>query len=161
MHYEEVVLTVYKYIALLRDSPLEPYHFNETKQLNKTFFRFREQIQPTRYVKSIALSLLNPIAEEPQDILSDGVDSWEWDEPAVRRLLESFRPENGRVMLMAKDHDPRVIGDSGTWQSEKWYGTEYQVQRLSEAFIAKVSAMTAYARRIGLLNPCPPGKPVL
>ncbi|KAI0812746.1 LuxS/MPP-like metallohydrolase [Irpex lacteus] len=139
LHYEEVVLTVYNYIALLRSSPLEPYHFAEMKQLNITSFRFKEKIQPQTYVKTIAVKLLDPVAGEPQDILSDGVESWEWDEPAVRRLLDSFRPENGRVMLMAKDHDSSVIGDVGTWEHEKWYGTDYQVRKLSETFINKAN----------------------
>ena len=138
MHYEEVVLTIFNYIALIRDSALELYHFEELKQLHKTFFRFREKGQPHYFVQSIALRLLDPVAEEPQDILSVGEDNMEWDEPAVRQLLDSLRPENARVGVMAKVHDPSVAGDGENWEVEKWYGTEYRVKKLPKEFLAKV-----------------------
>ncbi|KAI0698094.1 LuxS/MPP-like metallohydrolase [Cytidiella melzeri] len=133
MHYEEVVLAIFNYIALLRASDFEPYHFDEKKQMAATTFRFREKSQPHTYVRAVASSLLE--AFEPEDILSGSALSQEWDEGAIRLLLSTMRPENARVMVMARDHDPAVAGKGDEWDVEKWYGTEYRVRRMSAAFI--------------------------
>ncbi|KAG8725587.1 Insulinase (Peptidase M16) [Ceratobasidium sp. 395] len=55
---------------------------------------------------------------------------WQWDEPAVRKLLDTFSVERSRVMLMAKDGLPE-----GNWVKEKWYKSEYWIEKLPASLI--------------------------
>lgn len=139
VNYEDVILTIFDYFSLLRFMPLASYHFEEMKQLSATSFRFREKSQPHSFVRNLALALLDPF--QPQDILSGAALSREWDETAVRELLDSMRPENGRVTVLAREHDHRVVGDNVEWSAEKWYGTEYMVTRMSESLLEGVSTI--------------------
>ncbi|KAI0345483.1 LuxS/MPP-like metallohydrolase [Trametopsis cervina] len=137
LHYKEVVVEIFHYLSLLRDSPFEPYHFDEIRRMSEFHFRFREKGQPHAYVRRLSLDLLDLV--EPPELLSAGATTREWDEEAVRRLLDTLRPENARITVTARDHDSAVVGDNNIWATEKWYGTQYQVQRLSSAFLEEAS----------------------
>lgn len=58
---------------------------------------------------------------------------WEWNEPAVRNLLNTLSVEKSRVMLMAKDGLPE-----GNWLKEKWYGAEYWTEKLPTNVVEQV-----------------------
>jgi insulysin len=132
-----VVLAIFNYIVLFRSSPFEAYHFEERRQMTATRFRFSEKSQPHTDVRKISLDLLNPL--DPEDILSGGALSQSWDEKAVRELLDVLRPEKARVMIMAQEHDSSINDEAEPWSMEKWYGTVYKVQSMSQAFIDQVS----------------------
>ena len=133
-------MTIYQYLALLRSSTFEPYHFEEVAQMAKTRFRFQEKSQPHTYARELARRLLDPVP--PERVLDCGALVREWDEKGVRELLDLLVPEKGRVLLMAKDHDACVLGNSDgveqVWEKEKWYGTEYAVKKLGDDFVREV-----------------------
>lgn len=69
---------------------------------------------------------------------------WDWDadgnasvgESTVRRYLDSLRIQEGRVVLMAKEHEKLRPGLK--WEKEPWYDTDYNVERFDENFIKEV-----------------------
>ncbi|EKM58998.1 uncharacterized protein PHACADRAFT_249147 [Phanerochaete carnosa HHB-10118-sp] len=140
VHCQDVLLAICNYLSLLRASTFASHHFHERAQMATTFFRFAEKYQPHEYARNIARALLLPLP--PERILDGGALVREWDEQGVREFLALLRPENGRVMLMAKEHDPAVLGlgnGQERWEVEKWYGTEYIVQRLNDEFLEKAN----------------------
>ncbi|PSS38132.1 hypothetical protein PHLCEN_2v39 [Hermanssonia centrifuga] len=137
VHYEDVVMTIFNYLSLLRTSHLEAYHHAEIKQMSATSFRFREKIQPHTYVRTLALDLLEPLPTE--QLLSNGMLALEWDENTIRETLNMIRPETCRVLIMARDHGRAFIDKDVVWSTEKWYGTEYFVKRLSEDFVKQAN----------------------
>lgn len=136
MHWEEVVLTVFNYMTLLRSSDIELYHFEEQRDMSAVSFRFREKSQPHSYSTWLCDQLLEPYP--PAWVLSGSSLLRRWDESLIRDILGLLTPERGRVMIMAKHHDSQVVGEDLEWHTERWYGTEYHVQRLSQEFIDKV-----------------------
>lgn len=61
-------------------------------------------------------------------------------EKEVREILEGCRAARGRVLLMGpKSEFERVRAQEGKdkvqWQTEKWYGTQYFVERFDEGFL--------------------------
>lgn len=134
-HYKDVLAAFYDYLALLRDSPLAPHHFAELMQMSAINFRFQEKVQPHTYVGWLARELARPYP--PAEVLSASDLFLEWDERAVRELLETYiLPEKGRVTLQAREH-PEVPSDA--WKTERWYGAEYCVRRLDEELLKKAS----------------------
>lgn len=100
-------------------------------------FRFQEKMQPHTYVGWLAHELACPYP--PSEVLSASELFLDWDEPAVRKLLDEYLiPEKGRVILEAREH-PEVPTDA--WQTERWYGAEYCVRRLGEGLLKKASGI--------------------
>ncbi|GBE85090.1 Putative zinc protease [Sparassis crispa] len=137
-HYQEVLLTTFNYISLLRSSNLPPYHFSEISTISALNFRFQEKVQPHLWVNYLSAKLLEPYP--PEWTLSGGSLNREWDEILVRETLAAIVPERGRVTLQAQEHDERVVGKDAQWESEKWYGTQYSVRRIDASFIDKAQA---------------------
>ncbi|TFY68977.1 hypothetical protein EVJ58_g698 [Rhodofomes roseus] len=129
----EVLEAFYDYFTLLRSSTLEPYHFDELRRMSAINFRFQEKTQPHTYVGWLARELAGPYP--PSQVLSASSLFLDWDEAAVRELLETYvLPEKGRVVLEALEH-PDIGKDE--WQKERWYGAEYCVRRLDENLLRK------------------------
>ncbi|KAK7686016.1 hypothetical protein QCA50_010827 [Cerrena zonata] len=134
-HYEEVILTIFNYLALLRatPTPLPSYHFDEIKKMSSVSYQFREKSQPHSYATSLAFELLEPYP--PQWILSGSSVIREWDEGLFRGILSLLLPEKCRLMIMSKYHASEVVGDEPIWRKEKWYKTGYIVRKLDRTFI--------------------------
>ncbi|KAG8745619.1 Insulinase (Peptidase M16) [Ceratobasidium sp. 414] len=127
-HHTEVLLAVYKYLEFLRTSELPTYVYDESKSIAESRFRFAEKRSADKYVSSLAERLAGPY---PRDLVLCAESlMWEWDEPAVRKLLDTFTVEGSRVMLMSKDGLPE-----GNWLKEKWYQAEYWTEKLPTTLV--------------------------
>ncbi|QRV87985.1 insulysin [Ceratobasidium sp. AG-Ba] len=127
-HHTEVLLTVYKYLEFLRTSELPIYIYEESKSIAESKFRFAEKSSADKYVSSLAERLSGPY---PRDLVLCAESlMWKWDEPAVRKLLDTFTVEQSRVMLMSKEGLPE-----GNWKKEKWYKAEYWTEKLSPTLV--------------------------
>ena len=71
----------------------------------------------------------------------------EWDESGegekeVRDILNTLTIDEGRAIVMARpDEFQHVLGAEDkplNWESERWYGTKYLVEKFSEDFASKV-----------------------
>ncbi|KAJ7723946.1 Metalloenzyme, LuxS/M16 peptidase-like protein, partial [Mycena maculata] len=141
-NHREVSLVIFKFLALLRDSQFEAFHQRELVTLSATKFRFKEKGRPDSYATWAAEHMTRPVPLEL--VLSAQALIWDWDgddqpggggEAKVRAYLDSFRPENARVMLMAKGVEHTKLAPNAVWEKEPWYGTEYYVEKFNEAFI--------------------------
>ncbi|EJD53131.1 hypothetical protein AURDEDRAFT_110880 [Auricularia subglabra TFB-10046 SS5] len=134
--YREVVLTLCKYLNMLRDTPTFPEHlFEELRVLAETRFNFAEKRPAESYVSGLADHMHRPYP--PEYTLSGSALLWDWDEPLVRRTLAELRPEKGRVIVMAKDFKPLGMDDTVQWDAEKWYKTPYCKMPMDEDFLAE------------------------
>lgn len=133
--YREVVLTMCKYLNMLRDAPSFPVHlYTELKTLAETRFNFAEKRSSDSYVSSLSEQMQRPYP--PEYVLCGNTLLWDWDEPLVRRILADFVPEKGRVIVMGKDYSALGLEDpSVKWENEKWYKTAYNLQQMDEKFL--------------------------
>ena len=130
--YREVISACFQYLDLLRSSPLPQWHFEESKELADIRFRFAEKSSPDSYATNISTHMKWPT---PRELVISGPSLlWDWDEKLVRKVLEGLSPESGRVFVMGKNMDE--IDVNGPWEAEKWYGTEYKVEKMT---VPKVS----------------------
>ncbi|EJD02194.1 insulin-degrading enzyme [Fomitiporia mediterranea MF3/22] len=136
-NYREALKACYKYINLLRDSELPAWSQSEIQALAALHFRFEEkQARPENYASRISGSMKLPL---PRSLILSGPKlTWDWDEQLVRDTLSELTVENGRVVVMAKDHS--TIGNQGPWTAEPWYGTEYTVDRLDDEITSAARA---------------------
>jgi insulysin len=131
-HWRDVIVVVYNYITVLKSSSFKPYIAEEIRQLADIRFRYKEKKRPDKYATELSELLQRPYPRER--VLSAASLVWSHDAEAVRHLLDGFGPRTGRIMVMGRDM-AKLTQDSG-WEKEKWYGTEYKVQRLEDSVLA-------------------------
>ena len=82
-----------------------------------------------------------------ENLLTGPKLTWEWKDEAdrqqgearIRQYLESFRIDESRVVLMAKQADHEKVHSGLQWEKEPWYGTEYAVQRFDDDMCRQVN----------------------
>lgn len=135
--YLTVVRTVFSYISLLKTSISSfPQYFEEFRELSEMFFRNREKSQPHAYVVSLAARLEDDRPAE--SLLSADSLYREYNEEAVKAVLGCLLPGKARLTLSAKDHETLAVSSGIVWQNEKWYGTEYAVQKFGTDILEEV-----------------------
>jgi len=138
-NYREVIRSIFSCISLLRTSiPYLPPYFEEFKKLSEISFRNREKSQPHTYV----ISLTRRLEEDPPAQWLLNADSLyrEYSEAAMKDVLDCLLPEKARLVMSAKDHGNLAETSQIDWQKERWYGTEYAVQKFSSDILEKVSS---------------------
>jgi len=150
-NHRDVVRTIFSYISLLRTSISSfPSYFEELKELSEIFFRNREKSQPHTY----AISLTRRLEEDQPAQWLLNADSLyrEYSEVAVNIVLDCLFPERARLTLSAKDHRILVETNQIDWQKERWYGTEYTVQKFGPDMLEKVSSRVTQVTQIAHSN---------
>jgi len=131
--YQEVVLAVCKYLNILRSTETFPEHlWHETQILAETRFNYAEKRASDSYASALSEIMSKPYP--PELLLSAGSLLWDWDETLVRRTLAEIVPENSRILLMARDFTIADL-EPPQWDAERWYKTQYHVQRMDDAFL--------------------------
>ncbi len=105
----------------------------------RTRFRFREKTAPHSYASALAHNFAAPY---PPEWLISGPSQYRGcDEDVLRTLLDGWRPERARVVVLAKEHREEVVGKDVRWLTAEWYGTQYVVRRLGDALLQRVSGL--------------------
>ncbi|CDH56832.1 a-pheromone processing metallopeptidase ste23 [Lichtheimia corymbifera JMRC:FSU:9682] len=124
--YEDVVVCVFQYINMLRQSGVQRSIFNEVQSLASLAFRFKEKYPPSQYTSRLA-GLMQHGYPAPF-ILSGPSLIREYNVDIINENLEYLRPDNFRIMV-ASQQPPN--GAQFTMR-EKWYDTEYNVLEFSD-----------------------------
>ncbi|KAJ3551779.1 hypothetical protein NM688_g4513 [Phlebia brevispora] len=140
-HYREVMLAVFKYLSLLRSSPLPQWYSEEMSRISAMRFRFAEKRRPDDYAMFVAEHMGWPV---PRDHILDApqtVDAWDkadrlnGGEKEVRDLLNSLTVYRGRAVLMAKKEEFGRVRPGLEWKNEPIYGTPYHVEQFDSKFL--------------------------
>lgn len=130
-HYQEVIIAVYRYIALLRNQPPDKRAFDEIKALSDIEFRFYEPTHGSEYASEIAKGLQAPV---PREVAISG--RWllnRFDASAIVEALERLDIRHGNVAVTAKVMPPAV---GPLDQTEPVYGTRYRKDKMPAEIIA-------------------------
>lgn len=115
-HWDQVVHTVYQYIGMLRNQRHMPsYIYEELFKMNEAAYQYQEDVSTDEFVEEMADRLAPCHALLPPERLLDGYELlWEYDEHAIRQLIEKyFTPSNARYDLMSS-----TFGRAADYSSE-------------------------------------------
>ena len=148
--YEEVVKTVFQYIALIKEQPPQKWISDEIRGMTEVDFKFQEKTPASAFASRMSSVMQKPL---PREWLLSGLDLIRrFDPQAISKALEYLRPDNCRVTVVAQDFP-------GNWnEKEKWYGTEYKLLPIDTKFaedIKKAATTTAQDRIPDLHLPLP------
>ncbi|KAK2763223.1 Insulinase (Peptidase M16) [Arachnomyces sp. PD_36] len=124
--YHEVVKVIFEYISLIKEQPPQQWIFDEMKNLAEVEFKYKQKSPASRFTSRLSSVMQKPL---PRDwLLSGATLIRKFDPAAITQALGYLRADNFRIMLVSQ-HYP------GDWDSkEKWYGTEYKVEKIPEDF---------------------------
>ncbi|KIY01767.1 uncharacterized protein Z520_01905 [Fonsecaea multimorphosa CBS 102226] len=122
-NYHEIVKIVFRYIGMMKATPPVAWMHEEMKNMAEVDFRFRQKSPASRFTSAISCVLQKP--ELPRNWLLSSTSKFrKFDAQAIAQAMQYLREDNFRLMLVAQDYP-------GDWdQKEKWYGTEYKVERI-------------------------------
>lgn len=129
-NYQEVVAVVFQYIAMIKEHPPQRWIFEEIKGMTEVDFTFQEKTPASSFASRMSSVMQKPI---PRDRLLSGLDVIRRFEPGqISKALTYLRPDNCRVTVVSQEFP-------GDWNmKEKWYGTDYKLQRIEPDFAASM-----------------------
>ena len=130
--YREVVEVVFQYLSLIRESSPQKWIFDEVKGMSEVDFKFQEKSTASNFVRTLCSTMQKPL---PREWLLSTTDLLrQFDGNAISTALEYLKADNYRLTIVSQKYP-------GDWPlKERWYGTEYKVERISPEFAAAVKA---------------------
>ena len=130
--YGEVVEVVFQYLSLIRESSPQKWIFDEVKGMSEVDFKFQEKSTASNFVRTMCSTMQKPL---PREWLLSATDLLRhFDGNAISTALEYLKADNYRLTIVSQKYP-------GDWPlKERWYGTEYKVDRISPEFAAAVKA---------------------
>ncbi|KAI9336687.1 Metalloenzyme, LuxS/M16 peptidase-like protein [Pilaira anomala] len=120
VHYEDVVVAIFQYIEMLKESGPKQWIFDEIKSLAEIEFRFSEKCTPSQYASYLSQQMQENLP--PHQTISGSHILRKYDPKLINQHLELLRPDNFRLMLAAQEF-PHGIQLT---KVEKWYSTDYE-----------------------------------
>ena len=146
--YREIVEVVFQYISLIKESPPQKWIFDEIKGMSEVDFMFQEKSSASTFVRTMCSTMQKPLPRKWLLSATDLVRKFDGD--AISKALGYLRADNYRLTIVSQQYP-------GDWPlKEKWYGTEYKVERISADFAAavkKAEEVTSKTRITGLHLP--------
>ncbi|MCJ1310738.1 Insulinase (Peptidase M16) [Agyrium rufum] len=124
--YEEIVQIVFQYIALLKDAPPQKWIVDEVKGMAEVDFRFKQKTPASSFTSVLSSEMQKCL---PRDWLMSGSRLIrQFDADAITHALNFLRTDAYRLTIVSKEFP-------GDWdQKERWYGTEYRVEKIPKEF---------------------------
>lgn len=133
-HYQDILRVVFQYISLMKEQPPAKWMFDEMKNMGDVNFRFKQKSPASRFTSNISAMMQKPL---PRNwLLSGSTKLRKFDPDGITKALQFLRPDNFRLMIISPDHPVNLD------KKEKWYGTEYTVQRIPAETLLELEEST-------------------
>jgi insulysin len=131
-NYKEVARTIFQYIGMMRTREPQEWIMDELMRISEINFRSKQKSPSWQTTSSLAGVMQKPYDREA--LLSGPTVIREFNATRIREAMSYLRPDNFRMTIASQDFP-------GGWdRKEKWYGTEYKVEKLAEGLLAEVRA---------------------
>lgn len=130
--YREVTKAIFQYIGMMKENPPVEWMFQEQKNMGEVDFKFKQKSPASRFTSGTSSTMQQPLPREW--LLSSYSKLRKFDPKAIVNAMQFLREDNFRMMIVSQDYP-------GDWnQKEKWYGTEYKVDKLTPEFRSEIAA---------------------
>ena len=128
--YREIVEVVFQYISLIKESPPQKWIVDEVKGMSEVDFKFQEKSSASNFVRTMCSTMQKPLPREWLLSATDLIRKFDGD--AISKALGYLRADNYRLTIVSQKYP-------GDWpMKERWYGTEYKVEKISPDFAGAV-----------------------
>jgi insulysin len=128
--YREVVKTIFQYIALIKEQPPQKWIVDEMAKLSEVDFKFRQKAPASASVSNYVTYMKKPYPKDK--LLSAASKITDFNPTAIQRGLDALRADRFKLILASQNYP-------GDWdRKEKWYGTEYRLDKIPDDFMKEV-----------------------
>lgn len=127
--YREVVKVIFQYISLIKENSPQQWIFDEMKNMGEVEFRFKQKSPASRFSSSLSSVMQKPL---PREWLLSGSLMRKYDPKLIEQALDHLRADNFRLVIVTPE-SPVALD-----KKEKWYGTEYAVEKIPADFAAEI-----------------------
>lgn len=134
---DEIITLVFQYLQMLRQDGIKEWIFEECRHINDMQFRFKDKERPMNYVRTLALRLHDfPLGE----ILNGPWKMTEFKPDLIEDVLKRLIPQNLHAIIIGQSFSE--ITD----QTEKWYGTKFKRQPISQDKLSSWTRLDTHPR---------------
>ncbi|KAJ5536000.1 Peptidase M16 core [Penicillium frequentans] len=127
--HQEVAKVIFEYIAMIKEREPEQWIFDEMKNLAEVDFRFKQKTPASRFTSRLSSVMQKQL---PREWLLSGSLLRRFDSALIKKAMSYLRADNFRLIIVSQEYP-------GDWdQKEKWYGTEYKVEKIPADFLAGI-----------------------
>lgn len=129
-NYQEVVKTIFQYIAMIKEHPPQQWIVDEMSKLAEVDFKYRQKIPASRTTSMLSGHMQKPT---PRDqLLSAQALIRQFNPEAIKKGMEYLNEDNFRIRVVSQEFP-------GEWdKKEKWYGTEYRYEKIPQDFLNEI-----------------------
>ncbi|BHF59233.1 hypothetical protein SprV_0100219000 [Sparganum proliferum] len=125
---DEIITMIFQYIAMVKQSGIQEWIFNEDRDLEALRFRFKGKENPYQYVATLSSRLfLYP----PEDVLSASYLLTEYRPDLIEEILSCLVPDRFRCFIVS----PKVANRCTL--KEHFYGTMFGCESIHDLLIDK------------------------
>lgn len=97
-------------------------------------FKFRQKSPASKFTSHLSAIMQKPL---PREWLLSGTSLIrEFNPRMIKESLDYLRPDNFRLSVVCRDCP------KGNWEAtEKWYGTEYRVEKIPQEFLSEIQSI--------------------
>ena len=121
-NYKEVILSVLKYINVIKSKKINERYFNEEKNMRQIKFDFRKKKKAVDFTKTHCDYLL---LYKPEDVFTGNTLLQEYNEELLKKYLDMFDLNNLIICFVSKSLEKECN------LTEKFYGTKYAKEKLN------------------------------
>ena len=120
----EIIALVFQEIRLIATEGVDYWRWHEMGTMSAISFRMKNKEVAMSYASALAADMAK---FAPRDLLMANYMYMSFDEKGIRSILDELTPARVLVMVSAKEHDINLPS------SEKWYGTKYNLAKVSDS----------------------------
>ena len=124
-HVDEVVAAIFRYIDMMRASPVPQWTFDEQRKIAEMRFLYAEKADPIGLAQSLSS---NQHVLPAEQLLRGHYSLDEFDPDLIHEYLSYMRPDNMLMVVMAKG--------LATDRTTDWYSVDFSVQPIDENTLA-------------------------
>jgi insulysin len=114
----------------MKKQPPQEWMFEEMKNMGDVNFRFKHKSPAIQFTRNVSVVMQKP---PPRSwLLSGSAKLRRFNTDAIVKAMQYLRPDHFRLMIISQDAPVDFT------QKERWYGTEYAVQRLPAELLAQL-----------------------
>ncbi|ORX53679.1 hypothetical protein DM01DRAFT_1336212 [Hesseltinella vesiculosa] len=132
-NYEQVVVTFFQYVDMLKKQGVKKWIFDEVQSLAEIDFKFAEKCSPSNYTSWLVQNM--QVGYPPSMVISGSTRLRSFDADLIQQHMDLLNKDNFRLTVSAQSLPDHITLD----QVERWYGTEYQVLPLSDKLTENLS----------------------
>ncbi|KKA31035.1 hypothetical protein TD95_002969 [Thielaviopsis punctulata] len=133
-NYKEIVKAFFQYVSLLKETKPQQWIFDEQRLIGDVTFKYLQKTSQSRFTSKVSAEMQRPM---PREWIISGMSKLRSFNPdLIEKVIDNLNPDNFRITLISKTVP-------GEWdQREKWYNTEYKLERIDESFLKELRAAT-------------------